>query len=88
MIPSGWDSWGKIEILKDGFDCQRVNAMWEVALAREAKRIGSTSGKGGDEGLVEDDEEEVVQQVWRDVMPDASVEPLVSRPCQVDTGYG
>lgn len=88
MIPSGWDSWGKIQILKDGFDCQRVNEMWEVALAREAKRIGPTSGKGGEDGLVEDDDEEVVQQVWQDVMPDAGVETLVSRDVWRDARYG
>jgi dynein light intermediate chain 1 len=30
MIPAGWDSWGKIQILRDGFDCRQMADAWEM----------------------------------------------------------
>ncbi|KAI8088769.1 dynein light intermediate chain-domain-containing protein [Halteromyces radiatus] len=29
-VPSGWDSWGKIRVLRDGFDCEAVNQGWDA----------------------------------------------------------
>ena len=44
MVPSGWDSWGKINVLRDGFDPARVGRAWEVSLR----------GEGGEEEGIED----------------------------------
>jgi dynein light intermediate chain 1, cytosolic len=33
FIPSGWDSWGKIRVLRDGFDVEGVCEGWSVDLA-------------------------------------------------------
>ncbi|PWN49968.1 DLIC-domain-containing protein [Violaceomyces palustris] len=29
LVPSGWDSWGKIKALRDGFDCKGMAKGWE-----------------------------------------------------------
>lgn len=29
LVPSGWDTWGKIKILRQGFDCKGVVENWE-----------------------------------------------------------
>ena len=29
VIPAGWDSWGKIRILRDGFDVEGVSRQWD-----------------------------------------------------------
>ncbi|ORX97884.1 dynein light intermediate chain [Basidiobolus meristosporus CBS 931.73] len=29
IVPSGWDSWGKIRVLRDGFDCEVVSRAFE-----------------------------------------------------------
>ncbi|BGP36246.1 hypothetical protein JCM10449v2_000144 [Rhodotorula kratochvilovae] len=34
LVPAGWDSWGKIRILRERFDCEAVGAGWEADLAR------------------------------------------------------
>ncbi|KAJ1659686.1 hypothetical protein IWQ61_001272 [Dispira simplex] len=29
VIPAGWDSWSKIQILRDGYDCEALNRGWD-----------------------------------------------------------
>lgn len=36
MVPSGWDSWGKINVLREGFDPKEVGRLWEEALDSES----------------------------------------------------
>lgn len=33
MVPTGWDSYGKINVLRDRFDAGRVYRAWESSLA-------------------------------------------------------
>jgi hypothetical protein len=37
FIPSGWDSWGKIRVLREGFDVEGVCGGWSVDLASVLK---------------------------------------------------
>jgi hypothetical protein len=37
FVPSGWDSWGKIRVLRDGFDVEGVCGGWSVDLASALK---------------------------------------------------
>ncbi|CAI2173279.1 16252_t:CDS:2 [Funneliformis geosporum] len=30
LVPTGWDSWGKIKVLRDGFDCEGLLQGWEL----------------------------------------------------------
>ncbi|CCO28208.1 Cytoplasmic dynein 1 light intermediate chain 1 AltName: Full=Dynein light chain A [Rhizoctonia solani AG-1 IB] len=56
VVPAGWDSWGKIGVLRDGFDAQRWGEAWDKDL--EEGVIGGGGGAremyrvlvGGDEG--------------------------------------
>ncbi|CAK9779848.1 unnamed protein product [Cutaneotrichosporon oleaginosum] len=34
MVPAGWDSWGKITILREPFDAARVARAWDASAAR------------------------------------------------------
>ena len=42
VIPAGWDSWGKISVMRDGFDAK----MWGEAWERDLE-----SGEHGTEGI-------------------------------------
>lgn len=56
VVPAGWDSWGKIGVLRDGFDAQRWGEAWDKDL--EEGVVGTGGGAremyrvlvGGDEG--------------------------------------
>lgn len=32
LVPSGWDSWGKIAVLRDGFDAKAWSEAWDTDL--------------------------------------------------------
>ncbi|KAI1379072.1 putative motor protein [Hypoxylon crocopeplum] len=44
MVPPNWDSWGKIRVLRDGFDVERVSEGWSIDLDQpfpSSKRDGA-----------------------------------------------
>lgn len=55
LVPSGWDSWGKINVLRDGFDPERVGRAWNASIAR-------LSGA--------ETEEESIEDMWVAMVPD------------------
>lgn len=40
VIPAGWDSWGKILVLRDGFEAKMWGDAWERDLAGDAQAEG------------------------------------------------
>ncbi|POY70564.1 hypothetical protein BMF94_6479 [Rhodotorula taiwanensis] len=36
LVPTGWDTWGKIKVLKERFDCEACGQSWEAG--RDARR--------------------------------------------------
>lgn len=55
MVPAGWDSWGKINVLRENFDPARVLKAWEESLRK-------ASG--------EESEEEGIEDLWLAMIPD------------------
>ena len=45
VVPAGWDSWGKIGVLRDGFDAKAWGEAWERDLSSDAG-IDSDGGDG------------------------------------------
>lgn len=43
-MPAGWDSWGKIAVLRDGFDAKGWGDAWESDLDREPNAVEDDSG--------------------------------------------
>ena len=65
LVPAGWDSWGKINVLREGFDTARVNRAWDASLSR----------------LQEDDEtddREGIEDLWEAMIPNTERGPRVS----------
>ena len=44
VVPAGWDSWGKIAVLRDGFDAKAWGEAWEYDLESDADSGGSEAG--------------------------------------------
>ncbi len=62
MVPTGWDSWGKINVLRDGFEPGKIGESWDVSLERLGPRK--------EEGVVMDGEEKGIEEIWSAVVPD------------------
>ncbi|KAF7721649.1 hypothetical protein EC973_004325 [Apophysomyces ossiformis] len=52
LVPSGWDSWGKIRVLKEGFDCDGVHQGWDADMDALADR--QQPGAHGARGFYEE----------------------------------
>ncbi|KAG8952640.1 hypothetical protein FRC04_004002 [Tulasnella sp. 424] len=40
-VPSGWDSWGKVGVVREGFDCSRWSEAWENDLENDGSNGGA-----------------------------------------------
>ncbi|WAR55828.1 hypothetical protein PtB15_6B571 [Puccinia triticina] len=90
LIPMGWDSWGKIKILRDGFDPSVVGNGWlfdlEKPLRTRPDRVGDDRQEGGsslDDDQVGYDSEgrKIVSacKLWEDMIGETDDEvPLIN----------
>ncbi|KAL7420385.1 hypothetical protein Q5752_005355 [Cryptotrichosporon argae] len=60
LVPTGWDSHGKIAVLRDGFEAGRVEAAWRVSLGR--RKGADADGEG-------------VEDLWDGMIPDTESGP-------------
>ncbi|BEJ13610.1 hypothetical protein CspHIS471_0307840 [Cutaneotrichosporon sp. HIS471] len=70
MVPSGWDSWGKITILREPFDPARVGKAWDVSSSR--------NNSNGEEEV----DAEGIEDLWAAMIPDME-RPAVPNPAAV-----
>ncbi|KAI8581467.1 hypothetical protein K450DRAFT_231451 [Umbelopsis ramanniana AG] len=40
LVPAGWDSWGKIRVLREGFDCEGASSEWDDDLGEDDEHEG------------------------------------------------
>jgi len=40
LVPAGWDSWGKIRVLREGFDCEGASTEWDDDLDEDGEKEG------------------------------------------------
>ncbi|KAG2216387.1 hypothetical protein INT45_004805 [Circinella minor] len=60
MVPAGWDSWGKIRVLREGFDCEGVHQGWDADMESIIDRQdpGAHGARGVYEEAIPDPEAE------------------------------
>jgi dynein light intermediate chain 1, cytosolic len=49
VVPPNWDSWGKIRVLRDGFDVESVSNGWSIDLDQPFPLPQTTENRGTDE---------------------------------------
>ena len=69
MVPAGWDSFGKLSVLREGFDAARVSEAWAIAL-RRAQRADASNET--------DDDQEDIEDLWEAMVPDTERRPKVA----------
>lgn len=43
VVPPNWDSWGKIRVLRDGFDVEQLSNAWSADIAQDRDDAGGSS---------------------------------------------
>ena len=79
LVPAGWDSWGKIRILRDRYDAELVGSGWEADMEPEKNRLA------GDEGGVQGEGEKVVgaHKMYEDFIVDLDENDSVRSPSTI-----
>ncbi|RKP13471.1 dynein light intermediate chain-domain-containing protein, partial [Piptocephalis cylindrospora] len=72
-VPSGWDTWGKIGILREGFQCRETLDGWEFDLVEEDRGHGS-----GVEGGLRQLYEQAIRDSSVGVRRDAKKEVIIA----------
>ncbi|KAG1123290.1 hypothetical protein G6F42_010687 [Rhizopus arrhizus] len=64
LVPSGWDSWGKIKVLREGFDCDHVSEGWDADMDAviDRQNPGNTGARGTYEEAIPNGESEIQPQ--------------------------
>ena len=52
LVPSNWDSWGKIRIIREGFDMEGISSAWSVAIDETKQQPSSFSPPPDENGEV------------------------------------
>ncbi|KAI8640521.1 dynein light intermediate chain-domain-containing protein [Parasitella parasitica] len=64
LVPSGWDSWNKIKVLREGFDCDHVSEGWDADMDAviDRQKPGNTGARGTYEEAIPNGESEIQPQ--------------------------
>ncbi|KAF9356951.1 hypothetical protein BGX26_004492 [Mortierella sp. AD094] len=73
MVPAGWDSIGKIKVLRNGFDCEGVADGWEL----DARNDGAQPAEAGAVSGARQVYEEVIVNPKRSHAPE-TIQPLIT----------
>lgn len=68
LVPPNWDSWGKIRVLRDGFDVEGVNKGWSMDI-EEANYI-SSDGQPHTKATPDDTHADGVISIYEDTIKD------------------
>lgn len=76
VVPAGWDSWGKIAVLRDGFDAAKWGEAWEKDLDADKGVLATGGARQMFKALVGEDRGSKVSQPIPSLPPDfRSVNP-------------
>ena len=67
LIPPNWDSWGKIRVLREGFDVESTSTEWSIDIQSSASDAANGAPKTND---VEPSSESGVLQTYESAIPD------------------
>lgn len=61
LVPAGWDSWGKIRVLREGFDCEGASSEWDDDLDDNDETEGGGTRKVYEEVIPDPEADEQVE---------------------------
>ncbi|KAF7718813.1 Dynein light intermediate chain [Penicillium ucsense] len=75
LVPANWDSWGKIRIIREGFDMEGVSTAWSIEIqdAPEPLENSSTTGQQSDDGEEGTSAVAIFEQTIQDPKRDMSI---------------
>jgi dynein light intermediate chain 1 len=83
LVPPNWDSWGKIRVLREGFDVELVSEGWSIDLDQPLPNPGVENGtmvlattNGSEEETADDDPEGSTVSLYESSVKDPTMDAL------------
>ena len=92
LIPSNWDSWGKIRVLREGFDVEGMSTSWsnDIQMPRataqqESNETGETNASAeGTDGNAHSHGEESALYIFEETVLDPNKDPVFPHTRSLD----
>jgi dynein light intermediate chain 1 len=79
LVPPNWDSWGKIRILREGFELEATGDAWSVEIQSPAEELSALEPKTRDASKTESETDSAVA-MFETAFPDPALDRLSYRP--------
>ncbi|KAI9832140.1 MAG: hypothetical protein M1819_004491 [Sarea resinae] len=76
LVPPNWDSWGKIRVLREGFDVEGVNAGWSVDIQGPRDSLSEDDHNAQTVNSIQNEEDEGLLQVYETTIRDPRREAM------------
>ncbi|KAK2750436.1 hypothetical protein FQN57_003916 [Myotisia sp. PD_48] len=86
LVPSNWDSWGKIRIIREGFDIEGVGNCWSIEI-QGSPQSPKSMNRGLEEPsqqTEEDEPEDSAVAIYEQTIQDPKRDTSISRSNQID----
>ena len=76
LVPPNWDSWGKIRVIREGFDVEGVSSKWGIDISQPVSAIQVYTQQPSDEGQpqLEENSQTPVVLLYESTIPDPHVD--------------
>lgn len=81
LVPANWDSWGKIRIIREGFDMEGVSTAWSIEIQDPPEPLDAPADsqqQSEDAGMAEDGSSAVT--IFEQTIKDPKRETRISHP--------
>ncbi|KAJ5689478.1 hypothetical protein N7462_003870 [Penicillium macrosclerotiorum] len=84
FVPANWDSWGKIRIIREGFDMEGVSTAWSIEIQDAPEPLEQPADAGHQEEKADDGTSAVM--VFEQTIKDPKRDPSIAHPNSTGNG--
>jgi len=86
LVPANWDSWGKIRIIREGFDIEGVGTAWSIEIQDPPGTLDDAPAENGDaeDETNKEDEGSSAVAIYEQTIKDPKRETSIARSSQAN----
>ncbi|KAJ5099471.1 hypothetical protein N7532_006472 [Penicillium argentinense] len=86
LVPANWDSWGKIRIIREGFDMEGVSTAWSIEIQDAPEPLNQFADTAPQDENVEPDDGTSAVTVFEQTIQDPKRDITITHPSSTPSG--
>lgn len=86
LVPANWDSWGKIRIIREGFDMEGVSTAWSIEIQESPEPLHKSSGDRPESSAPDPDDGSSAVAIYEQTIKDPRRDTTVPAPGSQQNG--